>query len=68
MSLPSVRETVVDSVNESKKKEKSEVDYSGGHKNSRCGICEYFITPDKCEKVKGDILPSKWCILFKKKQ
>ena len=49
------------------KLEKPDVRYSKGHKNSRCGICKWFIKPRGCKWVKGDIDPDYWCELFKKK-
>lgn len=50
------------------KKEKSEVDYSQGHANSRCGICTYYREPHSCTLVRGEILPHMWCELFKREK
>lgn len=51
---------------EKEKVSQESVDYSPGMKTSHCGICEHYIEPHACEKVKGDINPSYWCKLFKK--
>ena len=46
---------------------KADVNYSKGHKGSRCGICKWFLRDNGCVWVKGDIDPDWWCELFKKK-
>ena len=56
------------------RKNKKEVNYSPGHKDSHCGPvakwdggdCEHFISPHGCCKVRGYINPSYWCKLFEK--
>jgi hypothetical protein len=56
------------------KLEKADVNYSKGHKNSKCKLCHWFRRaglidkyPDdgECVWVKGDIDPEYWCELFK---
>lgn len=63
--MKNLRETIKNSISESSKKNKKEVDYSLGMKKSHCGICEYFISPNKCQKVKGEISKEYWCELYK---
>ena len=51
---------------------KSSVNYSEGHKNSRCGVCKWFKPQGKrddgmCAWVHGWIDPDYWCELFKKR-
>lgn len=65
---PPLRATITLAVGESYKKNKKEVDYSKGMRQSNCGLCEYFEEAKRtCSKVKGDIDPSMWCKLFEKK-
>jgi hypothetical protein len=63
--VSTLKETIKNSIKESQKKPKKEVNYSLGMKKSHCGICEHFISPNKCEKVKGGIKKEYWCELFK---
>jgi hypothetical protein len=56
------------------KKNKVEVNYSLGHKNSHCGrvsnddkgYCTHFEGPASCELVGGEIRRAYWCELFEK--
>lgn len=56
------------------KKQKSEVNYSLGHKESHCGkvadedkgYCKNFDPPASCDKVAGRIGRPYWCKLFEK--
>lgn len=58
------------------RKDKKEVRYSQGHKDSHCGpvakwdggSCEHFAAPHGCCKVRGYISPSYWCELFEEKK
>jgi hypothetical protein len=29
-----------------------------------CGICEYFVKPDTCKLIEGEIMPEYGCKLF----
>ena len=54
------------------KRAKHTVDYSVGLPNSHCGpiqkwpagVCNHFIGPDGCTKVRGVIAPGMWCKLW----
>jgi len=56
------------------KKTKESVDYSRGHPDSRCGLCEHFVPGrlrgqlGECELVRGTIDPRFWCRLFEGKR
>jgi hypothetical protein len=47
---------------------KSDVNYSIGHENERCGICEHFaqLGPNTCELVKGTIHTNMWCSRYER--
>ena len=34
------------------------------HDDQSCGSCPYFITPNKCVSVEGDISPNGWCNMY----
>jgi len=67
--ITKLRETIKQAFgpSESEKVSKETVKYSGGHKNSKCGLCIYFNKNETCDKVKGKVLANMWCTLFKKK-
>lgn len=50
-----------------RKRDKSEVDYSKGLPHAHCGLCRHFEPPHACELVKGTIEPQMWCKLFAKR-
>ncbi len=35
--------------------------------NERCDNCAYFVAPNACTLVAGDISPSAWCIVYRPK-
>lgn len=47
---------------------KESVDYSPGHRGSRCGICRHFLGHGVCEIVAGRIDPQYWCKKFSKRR
>jgi hypothetical protein len=58
------------------KRKKSAVQYSKGMPRSHCGRvsgwpekgdCEYFQSPDGCQKVEGTIMSDYWCTLWESK-
>ena len=48
------------------KRSKGSVNYSKGMKERRCGLCRYYSTDHKCQKVQGYIGPGMWCELFER--
>lgn len=56
------------------KLKKSEVHYSDGHQNSKCGLCKWWHKnldqryTGTCTWVQGSIHAAKWCELFKPKR
>lgn len=50
------------------KKSKDEVDYRPGEPGERCGVCEHFKAPARCELVAGRIDRNMWCKLFERKE
>ena len=66
--MSEIRSIIVSAIKDTNKKSKKEVNYSKGMKNSRCGVCKYFISPDACDKVKGEIDKNYWCELFEAKK
>lgn len=38
-----------------------------GMPKSHCGICEYFVAPNTCQKVEGVVSRSGWCKLFRRR-
>jgi hypothetical protein len=46
---------------------KKSVNYSRATMSGRrCGLCRFYVRGRRCEKVRGDIDPQFWCILFQK--
>lgn len=50
------------------KQAKAEVDYGPGNADEHCSICQYWIEPDACAKVEGEIRAGDWCKLFARHQ
>lgn len=71
--MSSLRGVITLAVKEAGKKDKKEVDYSTGMRQSRCAFCEYFVPENQgsndgtCTKVKGRINGEMWCKLFRRK-
>jgi hypothetical protein len=33
--------------------------------NQRCSGCRFFVSPDSCKRVAGDISPNAWCTYYR---
>lgn len=36
------------------------------HKTQHCSVCQFFIEPNSCQRVDGEINPDGWCTFFKR--
>ena len=49
----------------SPKQSKSDAQYQDRPKSGQlCGVCAFFVAPESCARVAGDIRPTGWCKNF----
>jgi surface antigen len=54
---------------QSGKADKKSMQYQDTPKNNQeCDQCTYFVAPNKCGIVEGDISPKGWCVAFNPKK
>ena len=50
------------------KQSKSDAQYQDKPKSGQlCGVCAFFVAPESCVRVSGDIRPTGWCKNFQLK-
>ena len=51
------------------KADKKSMQYQDTPKNGQdCAACTYFVEPNKCGIVEGDISPKGWCVAYNPKK